>query len=135
MSTARRKIEIARLREEGRQAYQRGDNVQTNPHKHLDATQWWQGYVDAETEAYASPEPEKRIVLMLNDYPIGVYTTEALADEAAEVEWKKREPRWKELSLTVGQSCVHNGNTKDPVRFAKYYYRTYEFAVDGEARL
>ena len=77
--------------------------------------------------------PEKCVVLMLNDHPLGVYTTGALADAAALADWKKRESRWKECGLTVGQSCVDRW-TKDPVRFTKYHYRNCEFTVDGEAQ-
>jgi hypothetical protein len=77
---------------------------------------------------------EKRIVLMLNDYPVGVYTTAELAYAAAHADWKRREPRWKELGLMIGQSVV-SGHTEKPVPYAKWYYRNYEFVVDAEAKL
>ncbi len=84
---------------------------------------------------HARPEPEKRVVLMLNDFPIAVKNGIAgRFDAAAEVEWKKREPQWKELGLKMGE-CCHEVFGGKPVPFTKYHYHTYEFVVDGEARL
>ena len=46
----------------------------------------------------------KLIVLCLNDHPIGVYSSNALADAAALEDWRRREPRWEELGLQFKQS-------------------------------
>jgi hypothetical protein len=73
------------------------------------------------------------IVLCLNDGPLGVYSTVELADDAALVDWQKREPRWKQLGLSLGQSCIDNGYTDRPIRFIKYYYHQHGFVVDAEA--
>ena len=59
----------------------------------------------------------KLLVLMQNDYPIGIYTTWELADSAANIHYKER-----------------YGN-QYPLREKKLYnYRTYEFVVDAEAK-
>jgi hypothetical protein len=71
------------------------------------------------------------IVLCLNDVPIGVFSTGDLANAAMFTDWKRREPKWAQLGLSVGQSCINNGFTVDPIRFTKYYYVQHEFAVDG----
>ena len=67
-------------------------------------------------------------VLCLNDYAIGVYTTQKKADAAALLDWKRREPKWKEVKLTLGQTWSTGlGN------FYKWHYHTHTFKVDAEA--
>lgn len=73
------------------------------------------------------------IVLCLNDYPVGVYTTEALADEAALSDWRKREPRWKEQGLKLGETMF--GTMLPAHKATKYYYHQHEFKVDAAAEL
>ena len=75
----------------------------------------------------------KLIVLCLNDYPIGIYSTEELADAAALVEWQQREPKWKEQGLKIGESSDTVGGK--PFTFTKYYYHQHEFEVDAKAVL
>lgn len=71
------------------------------------------------------------IVLCLNDHPIGVYTTPELADEAAEADWKGREPTWKEHGLT----SVGSAFQKSLGIYMRYHYHQHEFEVDAPARL
>lgn len=73
------------------------------------------------------------IVLCLDDFPLGIYSTEALADAAALTDWKRREPNWERFGLTVGQGCYHEW-TEQPVRFLKYHYHQHDFVVDAEAQ-
>jgi hypothetical protein len=70
------------------------------------------------------------IVLCLNDYPIGVYTTSDLADAAALADWKRREPRWEAQDLRLGQSM--SGFTG--YKYMRYFYHQHEFALDAEAK-
>lgn len=61
----------------------------------------------------------KLLVLMQNDYPNGIYTTEALAKIAADAHYQQH---YKGMTphLTLTQ--------------ADYHYRTYEFIVGMEAK-
>ena len=70
------------------------------------------------------------IVLCLNDSPIGVYSTRALADAAALVNWKQLEPRWKDQNLHLGQSLI--GMTG--YAYTRYFYHQRKFTVDTEAQ-
>ena len=65
------------------------------------------------------------IVLCLNDCPVGVYSSNALADAAALEDWRRREPRWEELGLQFKQSV--NGSI--------WFYWQHEFTLDKEAHL
>lgn len=75
---------------------------------------------------------EKRVVLCLNDFPMGVYTSTELADAAALADWKKREPRWEEQGLKFKESMSGFGT---PYTFTKWFYHQHEFTVDAEAKL
>jgi hypothetical protein len=72
----------------------------------------------------------KLTVLCLNDYPIGVYSSEQFAEFAAVVDWKGREPRWREQGLKFKESF--DGTIGS---YVKWHYHQHEFEVDAEARL
>ena len=72
------------------------------------------------------------IVLMLNDYPIGVYTANATANYAELVDWRRREPKWEEQGLKFGESLYKAGCD---VPFMKWHYRQYDFVPDTEPKL
>ena len=70
------------------------------------------------------------IVLMINDFPIGVYTNEVKAGSAAQSDWACRESNCDGLKL--GESRVDGC---DGYVFMKWHYRQYEFTVNAKARL
>jgi len=53
MGNARRKSIVAKVREEGRQAFRNGRHVQTNPYPNYDSNhqQWLRGYMEAESDS------------------------------------------------------------------------------------
>lgn len=59
--TARRRAEVRRVREEGRQAFLAGKHRETNPYSPIstDRHQWWVGYDDAEEKQHESLANEK----------------------------------------------------------------------------
>ena len=66
-------------------------------------------------------------VLRLNDWPVGVYTTKKKAEAAALLDWKRREPRWKEEKLKFGQTwSTSTGN------YHRWHYYTDTFKIDAE---
>jgi hypothetical protein len=73
------------------------------------------------------------LVLMLNDWPIGVYASAIEAKAAAEADWKKREPRWEQQGLKLGESLDAISLHSFP--FQKWHYWKQEFTVSAEARL
>jgi hypothetical protein len=75
---------------------------------------------------------EKLTVLCLNDWPVGIYTSEAKADEAALKDWKKREPRWQEQGLQFKEALGAAGGLS--YTYTKYFYHQHEFVVDAEAK-
>jgi len=71
-------------------------------------------------------------VLTLGDFPVGVYTTRAKAEVAADTDWKRREPTWnQEPKLKIGE--CRGIITLPP--YMKYYYSFYDFVVNSEAQL
>lgn len=73
------------------------------------------------------------VVLCLNDFPIGVYTSTDAADKAARADWEKREQPnapWKPKGMKLGE-CYMQGSGV----FTCYHYHQHEFTVDAEARL
>lgn len=71
------------------------------------------------------------IVLMLNDYPIGVYTTRQAAENETGLDWKRREPSWnQEPKLKRGESRWAQGTT-----CVMWHYSFYDFVVNAEAQL
>jgi hypothetical protein len=72
----------------------------------------------------------KVTVLCLNDCAIGVYSTPKRANDAALADWRRREPRWKEQKLKLGQTYSTGlGN------FHKWHYHQHTFKIDAEAEL
>lgn len=72
------------------------------------------------------------VVLCLNDFPLGVYTTTELADAAALSDWKKRELRWEEQGLAFKESMNGMGGA---YKYVRYFYHQHEYEVDAPARL
>jgi len=72
------------------------------------------------------------IVLSLNDFPLGVYTTQRRADAAALKDWKKREPMWKTHGLKFKEARSEFGSGANYVR---YHYHSRAFTVDAPANL
>jgi ribosome modulation factor len=53
-----RKLEIARCRQEGRDAFAAGKHIQTCPYGHMDMMHWVDGWVAARDEAEQEATPE-----------------------------------------------------------------------------
>jgi hypothetical protein len=75
----------------------------------------------------------KKIVLCLNDFPIGVYDSTQLADAAADRDWKRREPCWEAQGLKFKESL--SGWGSNAYKFSKWFYHQHEFEVNAEAHL
>ena len=76
-------------------------------------------------------KPIVRIVLCLNDFPIGVYTDAVLADYAAHLDWARREEPfqpWKPCGMQFGEGEL-NGSI-----YKRYHYHQHEFVVDADAK-
>lgn len=75
---------------------------------------------------------EKLHVLCLNDWSIGVYSTEAAAEAASEEDWRKREPN-AGADMKTGDAKLGFGDKAFVYR--KHHYHSHEFVVDAEAKL
>jgi hypothetical protein len=77
-------------------------------------------------------KPDEKVVLCLNDSPIGVYDSKAEADKAAEADWRAREPRWREQGLTsVGSAFQASFGGV----YLRYHYHQHAFVVNAPAKL
>lgn len=101
MSRPERRVEIARLREEGRAAYEAGRHVQTCPYKEADRFQWESGWYGAQEDQRAQAG-EVAHVLFCNDVAerVLIGSTEAQRERYLEAQ---RAEHQKETTTALGK--------------------------------